>query len=313
MGLSLQPYSQVGYDISEIDVVENVGEVERRFVGSGGSYQFFWSNSLKYKNLSFGLNLGYLFGKIRYDREVNFLNYIDDYQDLFRDELGFSGFLWNAGLMYEIPLNDPEPGERVTDLRSITFGLHGHTNLDFTATTQNLYLRRFASGSFGDLDTLTYISGLRNAGTIPHQFGIGMMYRKGDILRFGLNYNFQDWSAYRNEAKPEELDKSWTLSAGASFRPDFGSFNRLWRRIDYRIGFAVKKDPRQINGTELNEYVLSIGAGVPFILNRKISFLNFGLDYGKRNAEGVLSNSYFRLSLGVTLNDNDWFIKRKFN
>ena len=62
MGLGLVPYSLVGYEIESSDIISSTQEpVTNKYVGRGGLYQAFWSNALKYKKLSVGLHLGYLF------------------------------------------------------------------------------------------------------------------------------------------------------------------------------------------------------------------------------------------------------------
>ena len=86
-----------------------------------------------------------------------------------------------------------------------TYTGDGNNNLNFTTRTDIIYQRIFATGNFGDLDTLTNLVDVRKTGIIPGQFGIGIMYSSGSKFRVGMNYAYQDWRKYRNDAKPEDM------------------------------------------------------------------------------------------------------------
>jgi hypothetical protein len=69
-----------------------------------------------------------------------------------------------------------------------------------------------------------------------------------------------------------------------------------------------------LNGNQVSTWAVTGGLCLPLRVGRgqQISYLNLGLEYGKLDAK-VLSENYFRINLGFTLNDNTWFLKRKFN
>src|SRR5688572_23649564 len=103
--LSLRPYSQVGYFIRVNDDIDSIGAVERTFTGSGGLYQVTWGNGIKYKNLSAGLNLGYLHGKQQYEEQTIFVDLENAYRDDFLSSVSYKGFNYGLGLLYEHPLD----------------------------------------------------------------------------------------------------------------------------------------------------------------------------------------------------------------
>ena len=72
MAFTLMPNSTVGYNVTSLDSIAGIGNFERVYAGEGGSYKFLWGNAINYKDFSFGMNLGYLFGKIRYEQNVTF-------------------------------------------------------------------------------------------------------------------------------------------------------------------------------------------------------------------------------------------------
>ena len=89
MGMSLMPYSTVGYNINTITNAPNANDTStltNYYVGSGGTYRAMLGNGVSYKGLSVGVNVGYVFGKISSIRQsilndklaVSYANYFDD-------------------------------------------------------------------------------------------------------------------------------------------------------------------------------------------------------------------------------------------
>jgi hypothetical protein len=82
----------------------------------------------------------------------------------------------------------------------------------------------------------------------------------------------------------------------------------------YRVGAFYGTDPRSFNGTQIENYGISLGVGLPIIMPRQaMSFLHIALEAGQMNAGDQLRENYMQATLGFTLNDNTWFFKRKFN
>ena len=99
LGFSLIPHTVVGYNINTTETLEDFGEINTNYVGSGGTYKFIVSNGAKYKNFSAGLNLGYLFGKINYSRDIEF-SLLNAYNLEYETNYSISGFVWNSGFLY---------------------------------------------------------------------------------------------------------------------------------------------------------------------------------------------------------------------
>ena len=70
MAFFLRPYTRVNYDVTTQETIQDIGIVERRFFGTGGTYNVGWGNSIKFGNFSAGLNLGYLFGQINNNQNI---------------------------------------------------------------------------------------------------------------------------------------------------------------------------------------------------------------------------------------------------
>ncbi|MBK8627584.1 MAG: hypothetical protein IPN86_19075 [Saprospiraceae bacterium] len=86
MAITLMPNSNVNYNIVSSDSLQQIGPFTRNYIGTGGSYKLLWGNSIKYKNLSFGINLGYLFGKLKYENKVFFESSEFAFNDIYANE-----------------------------------------------------------------------------------------------------------------------------------------------------------------------------------------------------------------------------------
>ncbi len=309
MTFGLVPYSLVGYSVETSGEVPNIGLTTSRFVGEGGTYQFIWGNGIRFKNFAAGLNLGYLFGKIENQRTVTFEDIDAGYEDHFLDDFSINGLTWKFGLLYDFVLDRTS----VQKSKTLTIGVTGSSNQSLNTNTAQFY-ERFNRSYAMPQDTITNTSGLKGNATLPAQFGLGVGYVAANKWKVGISYDYAVWSNYQNDAKPEGLDDAWRVSFGGEYVPDYTSYNNFFKRVSYRLGGFVGKDPRNINGKQIGEYGITFGFGLPLTLpQRKVSFVNLSIELGKRGANTILQETYAQFTVGFTLNDNLWFIKRKFN
>ena len=124
MNFALVPYTLVGYNVETTEIREDIGEITTRFEGSGGTYKIMWGNGVKYKNLSAGVNLGYVFGKQSRDQIVNFDDLAGSYNDIFHDDISVNGFVWNAGVQYDLLLKTKEDIEE-----KLIIGVYGNSDM----------------------------------------------------------------------------------------------------------------------------------------------------------------------------------------
>jgi len=257
MAFTLMPHSIVAYDISSVDSLSGIGQFRRNFNGNGGSYKFLWGNAVAYKNYSFGINVGYLFGNIAYERNIAFDEVPFPYQTEFTEDYSLKGFIWNAGFQYDWILNTKELSEKKNvSVKKITFGLRGNSNHGFS-TSSDFVERVIQIGGFGntiDADTLSFELDEKGSGTLPASFGIGATYSSGQKFAFGVNYSTTAWNNYFNETNPEELNNTYKISVGGFFRPNYRSYSNFLKRSQYRFGAFYNTDPRKIDGEDLKSY-----------------------------------------------------------
>lgn len=319
MGVAITPYSRVGYNIVTRDTLENLDDIESIFQGSGGLYRIGWTGAAKRKNTSFGMNLGWLFGKTVYENTTIFYDTTDRqlpaFQDNVRQDIAANGFIWSAGVQHDFVLKRAD-NDKETPTRWITIGLNGEGQHTLNAREDKYQIRsrgRLSNGNYSDADTLAATIDQSRKITLPATFTMGLQYVKANKLKLGVQFGIENWSGYRNEARPEVFRNTFSMSGGVEYIPDHISYNRFFKRVRYRAGAYFRQDPRSVNGTDLNDIGVTFGLGLPVILPRQqTSFVNLAFEIGRLGADSPIEESYFRLSAGFTLNDNTWFYKRRF-
>jgi len=313
MAFILQPFTTVGYNVEAKQNIESVGGTTNLLKGDGGIYRFSWNNGVKYGPMSGGLTLGFNRGSITNSREVLFDSLQLAYATTFLDEVTVSGFYWRFGLQYTHDFTQPDAksGEQKPSGKKIIFGLHGSTQNTFSTRSN-----RFAQRSLPNVqDTLFNENDVEGDGLLPSSFTAGITYQQQNKLRLGVEAGFSQWSQYENDAQSNvNLQDSWQLRFGGEIIPNYQSYNNYFERVRYRFGAYYRTDPRQFEGEQLLDYGLSLGLGFPIVLPRqRTSFVNFAVEAGRFGLSDELQETYVRMTLGFTLNDNTWFFKRKFN
>jgi hypothetical protein len=337
MGFSLQPYSTVGYEVQTIvdTGVPGLDTVINNYQGTGGTYQLQMGHGIHYRwsanndttthKLALGGSLGYLFGSIENSQFVDFNNLENYYFDFIDSDASIRGLLWNIGVQYEYAFPGKNRSTRNADRSKVTFGAYGHSGNNMNIRTDRLTSRRnvFYNSPVDTIAAGTFSDSLFQ-GKLPAEFGVGITYRfrKGKaIWKIGGDYSMSKWSKYYNEAKEEkagDLEDAYTFAIGAEFIPnDLQSLNNYFERVRYRFGINYGRDPRGLSNVGINDSLtrrgITLGFGLPIILKNETSFVNVAFELGTLDGEGAIKDTYGRLTLGFTLNDSNWFYKRKFN
>jgi hypothetical protein len=309
MGFQLLPYNTVGYNVSldskhpAIDTVT----MTTFHLGSGGTYKAAFANGFAYKGFAVGASLGYLFGKMNLDRQIQFNNFPYSFPDLLSDEYSVRGLFGQFGVQYDITL-DKAP--EIRQKRHLIFGASVQPGFDISTTATQFYRRR----SYTTTDTLRYITDVAGKGRMPTEYNIGLMYEKAGLFRLGADYSAASWSEYKNAGKPyaDVLYDTYKYSVGLEYIQDANSYKSYRKKIRYRLGFSSGTDPRKLDGEQLKQYAVTAGLGFPIIMPREqTSYMHLALEYAKLY-NSTLSEESVRVTVGFTLNDNTWFLKRKY-
>jgi hypothetical protein len=314
---ALKPHTTVGYNILSMEDHPDEGRIERSYVGDGGTYKFITGIGGRYKDFAFGINGGYLFGNINYRSIVYFLDVPFAYNDDFRQSFNVNGFIYNVGVTYSLTLNKSLlKDDENTQANKLIFGLYGNSSTSFNARGDIYSAAEIANLNLGNkkIDTLYYQEQIEGKGTLPGKIGAGISYQHGKKFMVGLNYESNFWSQYTNELKlsKDELLDSYKISIGADYVPDHFSYTNPFQRMHYRMGIYYKTDSRSENDKQFNEAALNLGLGVPFVFKRKTSHIDFSLKIGKTLGDRTISESFVKLGIGLTFNDQEWFLKRRY-
>lgn len=166
------------------------------------------------------------------------------------------------------------------------------------------------------IDTLVNETNIAGKGKLPAEIGVGINYVNGSKFSIGVDFSLAKWSSYFNnptDTKAGDLGDATSISLGGFYLPDAKSYSNYWKRTTYKYGAYYKTDPRIINGKQIDQYGLTVGLGLPFVFQRSFSQANLGLDFGRLGQGSPIEENYVKLNFGFTFNDDNWFIKRKYN
>ena len=88
---------------------------------------------------------------------------------------------------------------------------------------------------------------------------------------------------------------------------------RFTDRLRYRLGASYVTPYYKVNGVDgPKEYSVSVGVGIPIVNSiENRTALNISAAWVRREATNLLKENTFRLTLGLTFNEQ-WFAKWKF-
>ncbi len=304
------PFSSTGYNIiseSNIDTLNTTSDINYIYKGAGGYTKYYFGAGLKISNsLSFGVNANYLFGNVINQRKEEFTNSIF-FNTNYQDELSLSDFYFEYGLNWKHSLKND---------KSIAVGITGSPSQKISGERNILWLN-YKKGATGfDIIKDTVFLSLDNQGevVIPSSYGIGFCVSKLNKWNYGADLKIQNWSDYESFGVRDNLNNSFSLSAGGSYVPNSLLSSKYISRIEYRFGAYYNKSYLNLNNkSDINDMGVCLGVGLPLKRNFQ-SKVNCSLQFGKRGTlnDNLVREQYIRLSIGLTFNEV-WFIKKKYD
>jgi hypothetical protein len=303
--LALVPFSDVGYNVMSTENSSGAGSILRLYTGSGGINRFLWGNSFNLtKSLSIGVNISYLFGNITRESVVFFpdsvhsMNYkIDNYTTV-------GDFYFNFGAQYKLKL----PKDY-----SIIIGAVFAPTTKIAAMT-NMLAQTFLLSSTGietPKDTIAMADDYKGGIVLPWSVGCGITFQKTDKFLVSADYRYQNWQSYSAFGLSDSLANSYQIALGGEFIPNIDNYGKYFARVRYRLGFFYNHTYLQLRGTQLNEYAVTLGFGLP--LRGMKTMLNIGGQIGVRGTvqDNLIRETYFKFVLGFSIYER-WFVKRKY-
>ncbi|MBR4969121.1 MAG: hypothetical protein IKY57_03075 [Alistipes sp.] len=323
MGLSLMPYSSVGYKMSFLengsDILGNVGSASYTYSGDGDVTEVKLGVGWEpFKNFSFGIAAKYYWGKITH----NYMSAIDNsfvgngsYLSVVgEDEYAISNFKFQVGLQWNA-ISD--------DKNILTFGATydygGGLRPKVTKSTvlNNTY------------ETEVFYENEVSQMQLPHSVKAGVMYQNPK-LAVALEYEFQAWGNGNNGRFEEKMNNGMvvkyvdthTAKVGFAYTPNRFDVRNYFNRIAYRFGFRYGNYYQAYNNNGIQQYAVTAGFGFPLKF-MGASSIDLSLEYGLRGSHTLMNNApkigmirqdYFKVGLGFSLFGEDyWFVRPKYD
>lgn len=317
ISLGLVPYSNVNYTFTEDKTDSVIGAYRGVYSGSGSLYQAYVGGAYKTHGFSIGANLGYLFGKLDYEKAVSFPDSLLAYNTRNVTSMNISSFAYNVGAQYQVKIYH---NSDTADSRSeifMTIGAYGNGGVKMNATVNSRW-ERFVVSSSGVLpiDTQQLSESQKSKIAAPMNVGAGVMFGNELFWMIGADFRYSNWQGFNSPLHNNEIGNSWRVNIGGQVIPSYGDRGNYLARVQYRFGGYFGKSEAQFQGTNLNDYGGTIGFGFPFKATRFFQgSLNLSGNYGSRggSSTNVIRENYYHIAFGFVLNDREWFIKRKFD
>ncbi len=322
----LRPMTSLGYNINtttNIDSIDKngnstpIGTTTNQYVGSGGVNQlhFGLAYSPKFlRNLSIGANLSFLFGYLDYTQNVVYDPSMLAINSQTAENINIHGFTQDYGIMYTLGKTRNSAWQAVI---GGTFTAGGNLFADY-----NMLAVGYTPGSpQSNIDTIQD-SGASGKIKLPMSFGGGLTIIKRDKdnnnqWMFSFDYVFQKWSEYSLLGQSGNLSDSRQYEFGAQFIPHKNT--TFFNRIHYRFGLSLNQTYLNINNTQVNDYCISLGVGIPIgpayapPISSQLGVLNIGMQFGQlgTTSNDLLKEQYAKFLIAFTFNSR-WFQKHLY-
>lgn len=308
--ISLRPYSSVNYSIRSTRPVENGSEatVTERYEGNGGLSEVNFGHGIRItKGFTVGASASFLFGNITREsasivNDPEIAN-LDSEGIFYNERTNYSGLLFRAGANYR---------QELKSKLFISAGAVYSLNTDLNAERSTTYQRRALAG--GILQDSLMPASLTGKVAVPSNFSAGFSVDNGSNLTVAADFSIHKWSNFRNMEGQQVLNDSYRVGVGAEYLPNASSVSNYLERITYRSGLYYGVTPYEINGEQIKDMGLTVGATFPFGVSTIYDLyqLNTAFGFGQRGTteNGLISEKYFQFSVGVIINSR-WFIKRR--
>ena len=312
--VGITPYSDVGYDFSDIvedkDIIGVTNNISYSSYGTGSVYQLFaGAGATFWKRFSVGAEFIFLFGNI--DKVTNMSYSNSSYRSLNTgNELTVRGVTGKFGLQYEQKL-----GDNISMIIGATYRLgskvRGYAK-DYSYAVQSSVT-----------DTLRlHTDTLQNTGLrFGDELGLGISIKGGDKWCAEFNYIRSDWrSTGMDSATGFSVVGSsvFTTTVSNSFRagfeitPNRNDIRYYLKRCAYRAGVYYDQAYYKLDGNNINSIGLTLGVTLPVF--KWYNGISLGVDVGQRasNRNNMVRENYVTFNIGFNIHDI-WFQKPRYN
>lgn len=314
--LGLQPLSAVGYSFSNSKKEKNTDNTlteVTNFKGKGGTNRIFGSFGITVlEGLSLGIEADFVFGNIENIVTNQRLNV--DRATRNKETVNIRGSKVRIGVHYENTLQN--------DL-NLSFGTAATIGSSLKTTANNAFYTLKLLNSGREIIKNTKQSSTKGKISLPMKTVVGVAIGKTQKWNVGIEYEFQ--KAFKNSNvnvanQGYSYGDSNRFSIGGYYLPRVNSLSSYWNRVTYRAGLRFEDTGLLVSGkssntnyTAIKDFGINIGLGLP--LPKQLSNINLGFEYGQKGTldNNLIKENYYNIKLGISLNDINWFRKRKID
>ena len=307
LSFGLNPYSTINHRVQRISNLEGssfqvINDTELK----GGLNEVYISNGVKInKYVSLGIKGSYLFGTRLEETETRLADNnspLSNVTTKFYDRVTYSDVNLTGAAAFTIPL---ENQKQITIAG--TYSLDADINTNKFSKLDQI---RNNDGIVISSDTIqTQQPGFFK---LPSSMSIGATFSKRVSYLIGAEYHMSDWSQYATESLAAgSLARSSSFAVGGEYTPNPTAINNYLLQMTYRTGFSYENTPYIINGEQIKEVGINFGISAPLRYNN----LSLSMKIGSRGNTGgnMISERFFKIGLGITVGDESWFYRSRFN
>jgi len=320
LSFGLLPYSNLGYNYrvqttqplnrATSGGIDTSATINNTYSGEGGLSKAYVGYGFGIgPNLNLGFNIGYIFGSEKQNRSVEYPDIPTVLNSNIENSFTAGGVSFDYGLQYNF---------KVSETRRFTFGYSGSAGSSINADTKfvvSQYLLTTDGTPDIPRDSLISTTGSGKI-KLPMMNRFGLVYQKDGHYMLGAEYKIGQWSDLTVLGVNQGLQNSQSFALGGQITPNIDAISSYLAVCDYRFGLKYDKTYINTNSTDIKQYALTLGMGLPIASDRRTSYykVNISFEAGRR---GTLDNSlvrenYYNIHLGFTINDK-WFTKYKFD
>lgn len=301
--LGIIPMSSVEFNTSETIIDSIIGKYTKSYESLGGLNKALLGASFSpIKNLSFGVNLEYIFGNYYKSSTIAFPDSTYMYSSRVENNYHVNVFNFSLGLQYFQPLPN---GDKI--------GLGAIYDFASKFPTDNIISRYTFTSSAGNEYMKDSIHKETSSNSIqyPSTIGVGLSYEKTNKLYVGIDGRYINWSDFKFQSDYINTNfvNNLKISIGGEWKPDaYGSY---FQKAVYRFGAFYDNGMLEFNNNRINELGVSFGIGLP--IKKSNTLINISFEYINKGTKenDLIKEDYFRLGLSFSAKDL-WFFKRKY-
>lgn len=301
----LRVKSGVGYDLTEGEISDPDGQYV--YDGFGGVNSLFFGAGYKlFNGFSIGIETAFNFGTLK--NRITQTQEDLQYQIRLKTESAISGFDAKFGMHYY---------KKTSTKHGLNAGVVFLKSKNLTVDENSVLYNGFFNEDSESVKSVLELA--KTSGLVKKPLNTILSVGYGEFSKWqaSLEYSFNNamsfsGTALANNTENVTYTKYQRLSFGGYYIPKFNSLTSYFSRVIYRAGLRYVNEGMSIDGTEVKDFGITFGVGLP--IGRGLSDLNIGFEYGKRGeiVSKLVEEKYFNLKVGLSLGDK-WFRKRKID